>query len=222
MSTLPAARPILIAHRAANDLPLLEPAFRAGADLVEADVWLYRANLEVRHEKTMGPIPLRWDRWKLEWRGPPRLTLEQLLGEPGQLPLLLDLKGWSQQVPSRVNQALAAHPGVEILFTARHWLHLEVLAADTGVAVIPSVGSARDIARLASLGPGKPWAAVAAHMKLLTPETIETLRTVAPLITTWPVNSSQALDRVLDLGVDGITSDNLEVIELAASRRSHS
>ncbi len=50
--------PLLIAHRAGNDLNELAKAFAIGVDYAEADVWLYKNRLEVRHDKTTGLIPL--------------------------------------------------------------------------------------------------------------------------------------------------------------------
>ena len=47
--------PLAIAHRSGNHLERLQPAVAAGADLIEADVWLHRGKLEVRHLKTLGP-----------------------------------------------------------------------------------------------------------------------------------------------------------------------
>ena len=43
-----------VAHRAGNTPDLLTAALADGADLVEADVHLYRGRLEIRHTKTMG------------------------------------------------------------------------------------------------------------------------------------------------------------------------
>ena len=51
--------------------------------LVEADLHLRRGRIEVRHLKTLGPLPLLWDRWRLApgWR--PRLELGALLAAAG-------------------------------------------------------------------------------------------------------------------------------------------
>ena len=65
----------MIAHRAGNDPAHARSAWEAGADLIEADVWLYRGRLEVRHTKTMRGLPLLWDRWSLAPGWGPRLLL---------------------------------------------------------------------------------------------------------------------------------------------------
>ena len=56
---------ILVAHRAGNDLKRLHEAEALGIAHIEADVRLWRGRLEVRHLKTLGPIPVLWDRWRL-------------------------------------------------------------------------------------------------------------------------------------------------------------
>ena len=62
--------PLLIAHRAGNDPAHLRAAEDAGADVIEADLHLWRGRLELRHLKTAGPLPVYWDRWALAppWR----------------------------------------------------------------------------------------------------------------------------------------------------------
>jgi hypothetical protein len=61
---------------------------------VEADLHLYAGRLEIRHLKTLGPLPILWDRWSLAPPWAPRLLLDRLLGAmaPGTH-LMLDLKG---------------------------------------------------------------------------------------------------------------------------------
>jgi glycerophosphoryl diester phosphodiesterase len=50
-----------VAHRAANDPDALAAAAAAGADLAEGDVHLRRGRLEVRHAKSLGPLPWHWE-----------------------------------------------------------------------------------------------------------------------------------------------------------------
>jgi hypothetical protein len=73
------SRLLAIAHRAGNDLARLREAEAIGADLIETDLWYYRGPTEVRHVKTLGPVPVLWDRWRLEPGWTPRLHLSALL-----------------------------------------------------------------------------------------------------------------------------------------------
>ena len=45
----------------------------------EADVHLFRGRLEVRHAKTLGPLPILWEKWYLLDRDAPRPLLGDLL-----------------------------------------------------------------------------------------------------------------------------------------------
>ena len=78
--------PFFVAHRAGNDLAQLRAAEEIGLDLVEADIRLFRGRLEVRHLKTLGPIPVLWDRWRLANPFAPRLQLDELLAAIGPEP----------------------------------------------------------------------------------------------------------------------------------------
>ena len=86
--------PLLIAHRAGNDPAHLRAAEEAGADVIEADLHLWRGRLELRHLKTVGPLPLYWDRWALAppWRRFDSSTTCSPRARP-QTSLMLDLKG---------------------------------------------------------------------------------------------------------------------------------
>ena len=94
LDSIAMSAPFVVAHRAGNDLGILRRAEALAPRLVEADLHLRRGRVEVRHLKTLGPLPLLWDRWRLApgWR--PRLELPALLeaAAPGT-ELMLDLKG---------------------------------------------------------------------------------------------------------------------------------
>src|SRR5262249_17310145 len=99
----PPTHPIAIAHRAGNSLDELRRAHATGGDLIEADVWMYHGRLEVRHLKTIGPLPVLWDRWELARGWTPRMNLASLLAalDPGA-ELMLDLKGTSRHLSDAV------------------------------------------------------------------------------------------------------------------------
>ena len=65
VDSVPVDVPFLVAHRAGNDLALLRRAEERGITHVEADLHLFRGRLEVRHLKTVGPLPILWDQWTL-------------------------------------------------------------------------------------------------------------------------------------------------------------
>jgi glycerophosphoryl diester phosphodiesterase len=215
-------RPLAIAHRAGNELSTLRAAEQAGADLVEADVWFYRGRLEVRHLKTMGPIPLLWDRWKLAPASTPRLLLPQLLEAAGPaVQLMFDLKGTDGRLPGALLDATSAHlPGRPFTVCSQSWELLEALHDLPLVRVAHSVGSRRQLARLPARLPSPGQHMISIHFKLLSDAVVASLRERAGTIITWPINTRERFEQVANWGVDGFTTDNLELLRqvCAASR----
>ena len=79
-------RPFVVAHRAGNDLGTLRRAEALAIPLVEADVHLRRGRIEVRHLKTLGPLPVLWDRWRLAPAGRRGCPSTALLAPPRPAP----------------------------------------------------------------------------------------------------------------------------------------
>ena len=126
--------PLLIAHRAGNDPAQLLAAEHAGADVVEADLHLRRGRLELRHLKTVGPLPLYWDRWALAppWRRFESLE-DLLVGADPDTVLMLDLKGSDRASRGSSRSALDRHRRrARVLVSAREWALLDEI--DAGLA----------------------------------------------------------------------------------------
>jgi hypothetical protein len=201
--------PFLIAHRAGNRLADLRSAEELGVGLVEADIRLFRGRLEVRHLKTVGPLPILWDRWELAapWR--PRLELGDLLEATApETELLLDLKGVRLELAERVLDAISPHlASRRFTICARSWPLLAPFA-ELPVRRVHSVGSRRQLRRLLRrIGEGR-LEGISIHQNLLDRESVATLRAVADLIMTWPVNHPERARELLGLGVDGLITDD--------------
>lgn len=205
--------PFVVAHRVGNDLARLEHAQRLAVRLVEADVHLYAGRLEVRHLKTLGPVPILWDRWRLVPPWAPRLLLDRLLGAlaPGT-ELMLDLKGQDPRLPRRVAAVLAAAPARSVTVCSRNWRHLAPFEAIEDVRVVHSIGSRRQLARLLRLFAGRRLEGVSIHRRLLSPESVAALKSVSAMIMTWPVETADEARRLAALGVDGVISQNYEAL----------
>ncbi len=222
--TLTSTRPLTIAHRAGNDPARARLAWEAGADLIEADVWLYRGRLEVRHTKTMRGLPILWDRWSLAsgWR--PRMLLEDLLcAVPPEAGLLLDLKGNDSRLSDAVLRTLAAHARTgHLAVCSQNWTHIDAFSHCPGVTTIHSVGKRHRLRPLlAHLGAhdGHAQAAISIHKHLLDQGTVRELKAIATPVITWPVNDAAEAESLIAWGVDGIISDDLEVVRQIASTR---
>lgn len=204
----PAPRPFLIAHRAGNRLERLRESERLGIPLVEADVRLFRGRLEVRHLKTVGPLPILWDRWELAAPWAPRLLLGALLEATAPATeLLLDLKGPRRRLGALVVTALMPYlASRRFTVCARS---PRVLEPFVGLPVrrFHSVGTRRQLARLLS-GPGATRPdGISIHARLLDSDVVRELRRTADVIVTWPVNRLEDARRLAEMGVDGLISD---------------
>jgi glycerophosphoryl diester phosphodiesterase len=215
-------KPITIAHRAANDLAYARKAELARVNVIEADIWLYQNRLEVRHSKTIGPLPLRWDRWWIRFWPEPDLTLDQLLGAVSQdTVIMFDLKGSHPDLPRRLMDTIrTARPGTQIVVCSQTWPYLERLKHEPDVSVVYSIGSTRQLGRAWEMLEREGYDAVSIDCRLLTEETTRQLLERVPVVVTWPINDQDTLNRVLGFGVTGVISDSLELLEEIEQRRS--
>lgn len=202
-------RPFLVAHRAGNRISDLRAAELLGSALVEADVKLCRGQLEVRHLKSAGPLPVLWDRWRIAagWRS--RLTLPVLLAQTAPTTeLMLDLKGRRGRLADRVLDAIAPHLGQRpFTVCARRW---ELLKPFAGAPVrrVHSIGTRGQLTQLLREFEGTRVDAVSIHERLLDAHSVAGLRAVADVVMTWPVNRVSRARELVQLGVDGLITDN--------------
>jgi glycerophosphoryl diester phosphodiesterase len=208
-----AAAPYLVAHRAGNRLDLLHASEAAGHAFVEADVNLFRGRLEVRHLKTVGPLPLFWDRWHVAapWRR--HLRLEELLAAAAPTTeLMIDLKGRRPQLADRVAEAIEPYLETRRLtIAARCWALLERFDG-LPVRRLHSVGTARQLRALVHASAGTRLDGVTIHERLLDLAAVAELRRIAGVVMTWPVNDADRASELVGLGIDGLISDRPDAI----------
>jgi hypothetical protein len=203
------AGPFLVAHRAGNRLDDLRAAEVVGAALVEADVRLFHGRLEVRHLRTLGPLPILWDRWRLAapWR--PRLLLRQLLEVTApETELMLDLKGSRIRVAESVRDAIEPYLDARrFTVCARSWTLLDAFAG-LPVRRVHSIGTARELRSFLERFAAQRLDGVSVHERLLEPASVASLRAIAEVLMTWPVNGPGRARELVRLGVDGLITDN--------------
>ncbi len=211
---MPEPPPLAIAHRFGNELHALRAAEQAGADLIELDVWLYRGRLEVRHSKTLGPAPVLWDRWSLTHGWAPRLHLAHVLEAAApETHLMLDLKGTESRLPGAVLRALhRVAPERPVTVCSQSWQLLDAFRDVPGVRVAHSVGNPRQLAKVFARLTWHDQHAISIHRRLLSPPLVRALRTVAPLVMSWPVNTAATLAELRAWGINGMISDNLALL----------
>ena len=198
----------VIAHRAANGAADIARAVAAGADVVEADVHLFRGRLEVRHGKTLGPLPRLWEKWYLLERDAPRPPLWEILAAvPGGTGLLLDLKGPDPRLADAVLRAVAAGPARrDIRVCGRWWRTLRHLHGAPGIQTMRSAGSRAQL-RLLLRGRADVSDGVSVHRDLLTPSVVARLRERVSDVWTWPVPNRAAAEQLAAWGVTGFITD---------------
>ncbi|MCO5177267.1 MAG: phosphatase PAP2 family protein [Thermomicrobiales bacterium] len=214
-------RPFVVAHRYGNSAGALEAAEAAGSDLIEADVWLHNGQLEVRHAKTAGPVPILWDRWSIESSRAPRFTFDQLLDglAPGTR-LLVDLKRGAPGLPAAIVEAYRKVSGDDpLLVCSQDWRLLDEFRAYEQVTVVHSIGGLRQLDRVWPRLERADHDAVSIHYRLLSAEIVDALKERVSTVITWPINTQARMDEVLAWGVDGFTSDNVELIRSFVERR---
>ena len=189
--------------------------------MVEADVWFNAGIIEVRHLKTMGPIPLLWDRWELRTGWTPRRRLEQLLDEASpSTRFMFDLKGTDLRLAEALRAQMAASaPGRRYWVCSRSWDLLEPFRSHPDVQVAHSVGSTAQLRAVRAHLTWETHHAISIHRRLLTAAVVGSLKELASAVITWPVNSWADFEAVRELGVDGITSDSLDLIRALSERR---
>lgn len=207
----------VVAHRAGNDVRQLQRAEAMKLPLVEADLHLYRGRVEVRHLKTLGPLPILWDRWMLASPRTPRLLLDELLVEASpQTELMLDLKGRDPRLPRHLADALAAAERVSpVTVCSRNWRLLEPLRDLPLVRVVHSVGSRRQLRALRARFADRRLAGISIHRELLSAPVVADLRRRAELVLSWPVETPDEAQRLSGWGVDGLISRDFERIAAA-------
>jgi glycerophosphoryl diester phosphodiesterase len=212
---------LAVAHRAGNDLAVLRAAALLGADVIEADIHLHRGRLEVRHEKTLWPLPWHWDAGQLLTLELPRLHLAELLDAlPPQQTVMLDLKGVGRagaEVARAVHARAPEHP---LLVCARWWPSVLPFEQAPWAKVLLSVRGRTELLRLRRrLRTGSVPYGVSVHLSLLSAEVVAELHAHQLVILTWPVDDPVSLARAREVGVDGAITKDLDIVrELVATR----
>ena len=163
----------------------------------------------MRHRKTVGPIPILWDRWELAPPWTPRMLLDELLSEAaGSTELMLDLKGHDHRLPGRVLGAIeAAGPRGRLTVCSQDWRLLEPFGSRPGIRVVHSVGNPRQLARLRRRD---GLAGVSIHQRLLDAGVVAELRRRAEVVLSWPVESVAQARRLAAWGVNVLISRRFE------------
>lgn len=202
------ATAIVIAHRAGDRPDRLAEA-AAEADVLEADVRLFHGRLEVRHAKSIGPIPVLWEKWHLVERTRPPLVLADLLAAmPGEAGLVLDLKGPDPRMAGRVLRATAEwRASRPLLVCGRVWRTIDRMRGHTRITTVHSAGSPRQLRTLLRRPAGSMEGA-SVDRRLLTRGVVEEIRARVPVLWAWGVDDATTARELAGWGITGMISDH--------------
>ena len=227
-----------IAHGYGNSRRYLALALEGPVDYVEADVWYQGDRVAVRHERRLGPLPILFDekhkdhighgpgryglslgRWyvKLQIR---TLYLEDILAlARGQRPLLVDVKWSPGGRQSAFARALAqtvrlAGMADDVTFCGQNWPVLQRLRViDPGLRVHYSIGTQRQLPAFGHVPQDETLQGVCVHQSLLNAQLIDILKRRGLDIWTWTVDDVEQARRLVAMGIGGIISNRLDVLE---------
>ena len=205
-------RPLAVAHRAGNDLGALWAAEALGVDMVEADLHLFGGRIEVRHLKTVGPLPILWDRWWIASPFTPRMTLQQLLAAaaPGT-ELLLDLKGPRVELARATRDIVMAEcRGRRVTVCARNWRLLRPFRDVPGVRIAHTVATAGRLRAFPRVARDAEVASI--DHRLLTRSALAGIPRLAPLVLAWGVADLERMRELRDAGVGGFITSEMHVL----------
>lgn len=216
---LPQHQPLAISHRGGNALERARSVLRLGADMLEADIWLHRGRIEVRHMHRLGPI--LWERWKLAPGWGHQLTLRELLQNvPQDILLFLDLKGDDPQLaPALLRELEQSAPGRVIAACGRNYPQLDQLRDHQHVVLFYSVGEEKEWDEVWPRLEAMRYPALSLRFSLATPQVLSRLHAMGATVVCWSVETPTELASLVEMGLHGATTDNGALIALINERR---
>jgi len=207
---------LLVAHRPDLTVSGCVDLAAAGARLFELEVRVSHGRLVVSHFlQVLGRRGwLENDNWSFRWSSRSRdPTVADVVGlVPGGCEILLDLK---ENEPARrfdLNQKICA----ELVDRTRYRVSggnshdLDQLRA-AGFRTWRSIGRRRDLDEVLAAAPGSDEA-VSVRQILLDGRSIGLLHAVVPMVVAWTVNDVDRARELQAIGVDGVTTDSVNVM----------
>lgn len=226
-----------IAHAYGNDPEALATALASNVDVIEADLWYRRGDFYLRHERRAGPLPILYDsRIGTHRPGPLSLRfgrrfirpdirpfrLVHLLGAThGRRHVMLDVKGWpdertairlARDLVKRIDRAGAA-PWVSVC--GQTYEALDALRAESPPFSIRYSMERADQwdAFMERMRADESVRAVSIQHRLLDEERMAVAADSGVSVYCWTVDDPIVARRLTALGVGGIISNRLDLLE---------
>ena len=135
---------------------------------------------------------------------------------------MLDLKGWHPWLGRVVASAMEeAAPGRDYVVSTRNWPMLTAFEPLAHVRIVHSAAVPRELLLLPRRLRRHRSDGIGVHRRLLaSPRRAARLRSLSPVLFTWPVDSWAAADDVVARGATGLVVDGVELLADLAERRA--
>lgn len=202
---------LTIAHNAGDSPSTTRGAVAHNAGAVEIDVTNVDGRLVARH----GAITPMVGDWL-----PIGHTVGQVWDGLGSGRVLLDLKSTTASALRLVVAEINRHPGSDVLVSTPSRQALETLQRATpGVTRLLTVWDNAGLSRLlADRGLLAVVQGVSIRQAVLTADTMASLHQAGLFVQAWTVNTVARLNQLAGWGLDGVTTENLTLLDAVAAR----
>jgi glycerophosphoryl diester phosphodiesterase len=183
----------------ANDEGTLERHLAAGADSIELDVGLRDGELVVAHDADLADAS--------------GLTLDRALELAGSTPLVVEAKCYPPETaqPEEFAEALAPYLEQVKVISFEPWVLREVRKRRPEAAIGFLFEEPVEVTAFApTIGPDR---------RLVTRELVQTAHGLGVRVVPWTVNDPDEMTRLLDLGVDGLVTDDVALARQVVAAR---
>ncbi len=185
-------------HRS-NDEETLRRHLEAGADSIELDVGLRDGALVVAHETDLEDAS--------------GLTLDRALELAGSIPLVVEAKCYPPETPQPEDFAAALEPYLDRIrvISFEPWVLRGVRKRNSDTSIGFLFEEPVELTAWApTIGPDR---------RLVTRELVQTAHGLGVRVVPWTVNEPNEMERLLDLGVDGLVTDDVPTARLVVADR---
>lgn len=211
----------VIAHAAGNSLRLTRKAIEDGADFVEIDLYVRGGRFEARHERSLHPIPLWFEKWYLRMAPRKPIGLTEVLAEIGDATLFLDLKNGGRRAGQLLRRVVdESGPDVRFAVSSQSWATLRAvkdLVPEVELYYSIDVQAKLDLFRSVVERDISPQGVSCRH-SLLSRRIVEALHEHELSVVAWTVDDMARAAELLSWGIDGITTHKVEEIRELVSR----
>lgn len=186
-------------------------------DWIETDIWLHYGRLVARHDRSLWRLPIRYSWRSIALILASELVLDDLLDATQGAPtrVLIDLKGRNRGLPDAVVSTLHRQSGFErAAICGKDWAALDRMRTlDPRIQAFFTLETSKHLEMyLARRRDSTAPPTISCFHGLLTPATVDALKSAGSIIFAWTVDSEPRARRLLAWGVDGITSNRIEML----------